>query len=90
MSCLDFPKILILVDSGSFGVAFRGIHRACFFSFSNRINSPSAMQQTKPNACSGAEGVWCVRGIAALCVPIENEKSSLFSLCRNKFYLAGY
>ena len=39
------------------------------------------MQQTKPNACSGAEGVWCVRGIVALCVPIENEKSSLFSLC---------
>ena len=48
------------------------------------------MQLTKPNACSRAEGVWCVKCIAALCVPIENEKSNFFSLCCNKFYLAGY
>lgn len=39
------------------------------------------MQLTKPNASSGAEGVWCVRGIVALCVPIENEKSIVCSLC---------
>ena len=39
------------------------------------------MQQTKPKASSGEESVWRVSGIAALCVPIENEKSSLFSLC---------
>ena len=41
------------------------------------------MQQTKPNASSRAEGVWCVRGIAALCVPIENKKiQSLLSLLK--------